>query len=363
MYADVVLEVAQARLRAAARPRPRSARARASTTRELTAEDLGAARRALQGARSRRRPGKPLPAGPARAAVGRDRRRLPQLGQRPRAALPAAVRDPRRPGHRRQRAVHGLRQPRRRLRDRASRSRATRRRARTSSTASTCPTPRARTSSRASARRGRSRSAQAGGGGHDSLEAAMPRRYAQLLEIRDTLESALQGHAGHRVHDRARHAVHAPDAHREAHRPRRAAHRLRLQGSGRRSTRRRCCSASRPTCSSSCWPRSSTPRTRSSARTRDACSAEGPARGPRRRLGRHRLHRRARGRDGREGEEGAPRAHRDEPRGPRRDGRGGRHPDQPRRHDLARGGRRARHGQALRRRRRGAAASTRRRGG
>ena len=53
---------------------------------------------------------------PARAALGRDRRGLPLLGQRAREDVPQAPPHPRRLGHGRQRAGDGLRQPRRDLR-------------------------------------------------------------------------------------------------------------------------------------------------------------------------------------------------------------------------------------------------------
>ena len=57
-----------------------------------------------------------------------------------------------------------------------------------------------------------------------------------------------------------------------------------------------------------------------------------------------------------------PRPQGDQPRRPARHGRRPRHPHQPRRQDLARGGRRARHGPHVRVRRRGRSTSTPRRG-
>ena len=61
---------------------------------------------------------------------------------------------------------------------------------------------------------------------------------------------------------------------------------------------------------------------------------------------------------GRAGEQGHPGARRDQPGGHPRHARRGGHPDRARRHDRARGGGRARHGQALRRRLRRRSAST-----
>jgi pyruvate,orthophosphate dikinase len=70
----------------------------------------------------------------------------------------------------------------------------------------------------------RERPGRGRGGGHP--HAAARRRDAQVEQgglqaaPRNQADAgeALQGHAGHRVHDRARHAVHAADPHRQAHR-------------------------------------------------------------------------------------------------------------------------------------------------
>ncbi len=75
------------------------------------------ARRSAQGARARR-DGQALPGGPARAALGRRRRRLRELEQQARVDLPPHVQLPGRLGHGGERAVHGLRQHGRRLRHR-----------------------------------------------------------------------------------------------------------------------------------------------------------------------------------------------------------------------------------------------------
>ena len=60
-----------------------------------------------------------------------------------------------------------------------------------------------------------------------SSTSEMPKVYEQLMDIRQKLETALQGDAGHRVHGAGRHALHAPDPHRQADRHRRRADRRR----------------------------------------------------------------------------------------------------------------------------------------
>ncbi len=84
---------------------------------ELTAEDwaeLVARYKAVVETRARRA----LSAGPARPAMGRDRRRVRLLAERARHHLSAAARHSRRLGHRRQRPGHGVRQYGRHERDR-----------------------------------------------------------------------------------------------------------------------------------------------------------------------------------------------------------------------------------------------------
>ena len=77
---------------------------------DLTAEDLKAVivdyKKLVQ-----KKTGKPFPQDAMEQLARRARRRVPLLVQRPRQALPQDERDPRRPGHRRQRAGHGVRQP------------------------------------------------------------------------------------------------------------------------------------------------------------------------------------------------------------------------------------------------------------
>ena len=148
-----------------------------------------------------------LPAGPARAAPGRDRRRLQVVDEPARDHVPQAERHPRRPRHRRQRAGDGVRQHGRRLGHRRRLHAQPLDRREASSTASSCRTRRARTWWPASARRSRSR----------ELEKAMPKAYRAAARDHDAPRAALQGRAGLRVHDRGGQAVHAPDPQRQAH--------------------------------------------------------------------------------------------------------------------------------------------------
>ncbi len=134
-------------------------------------------------------------------------------------------------------------------RARASLSRATRPPARTSSTASSSSTPRARTSWPASARRCPSPKCPSG----------TRQVYKRAARDQGQARGPLPRRAGHRVHDRARHAVHAADAQRQAHRRRGGEDRLRhgegkadrrkdgrAAHSGRRPHAAACCPASRP---------------------------------------------------------------------------------------------------------------------
>ena len=203
----------------------------------------------------RARPGEEFPQDPARAAGRRDRRRVRVVEQPARRDLPPRVRHPRRPGHGRQHRADGVRQHGRRLRHRRLPSPATRRPARASCTASSCvnaqgedvvagirtPEPLA------------------------ELEARCCRRRSpQLTGQMDAARAALPGHAGHRVHDRAGHALHAADAHRQAHRRGRGQDRPRPGGGGRDRPRGGAASGRRPASSTSCCTRRSTPRPQTS---------------------------------------------------------------------------------------------------
>ena len=97
-----------------------------------------------------------VPAGPARAIMGRDRRRVRLLDEPARHHLSPPAQYSRELGHRGQCAGHGVRQHGRNVAPPASPSRATRRPARRSSTANSSSTRKARTWSPASARRRRS---------------------------------------------------------------------------------------------------------------------------------------------------------------------------------------------------------------
>ena len=101
----------------------------------LTAEDWEAVVADYKAA-VRARAGQALPAGPARPALGRGRRGVRQLDERPGQVLPPHARHPRELGHGGQRPVDGVRQHGRRPRPPASPSPATRPPARTASTAS-----------------------------------------------------------------------------------------------------------------------------------------------------------------------------------------------------------------------------------
>ena len=174
-----------------------------------------------------------------------------------------------------------------------------------------------------------------------SMEAAMPDAFKELTRIYRRAGKALPRHAGPRIHGRAGQAVDAADPLRQAHRQGGAADRGRAgqrrpdqpQGGGDagRSGRARPAPASDH---------------RSERRAQgDRDRAAGLARRGRRRdrvLGRRR-----REHEG-AGQEGDPGAGRDLARGHPRHARRRRHPHHPRRHDLACGGGRARHGQALR---------------
>ncbi len=159
---------------------------------------------------------------------------------------------------------------------------------------------------------------------------------------------ALPRHAGPRIHGRAGQAVDAADAQRQAHRQGGAPHRRRIgageadrQGGGgaaRRSGRARPAPASDH---------------RSERRAQD--HRHRPAGVARRGLRRDRVQLGRRGNAQEPGPQGHPGADRDLARGHPRHARRRRYSHHARRHDLARRGGRARHGQALRLRRRRAA--------
>ena len=151
-----------------------------------------------------------LPAGRPRAAAPGRCRRVRLVGLAAGAGLPAHLRDPRRHRHRRQRRPDGVRQQGRRDRVPACASRATRRPARPGSTANSSPMRRERTSSPAIRT-------------PDPIERMRDGAACRLRAARRDARpprGALPRDAGHRVHGRGRHAVPAPDPHRQADRGR-----------------------------------------------------------------------------------------------------------------------------------------------
>ena len=172
--------------------------------------------------------------------------------------------------------------------------------------------------------------------------------YRELREITQRLEQHYRDVQDFEFTDPGGQALPAADAHRQAHRRGRGADRRRDGGRGPdHAATRRCC-ASSPSASTSCC-------TRASIRSKAPDPlAEGLAASPGAAVGARRLHRRPRGRVAERGEkvilvrqETTP----DDIHG--MDAAPG-HPDRDRRHDVARRGGRARHGQVLRRRRLGA---------
>ena len=177
----------------------------------------------LPGAHRRR-----VPPGPAGAAQALHPRGVRLLDRRARRLLPAAEPHPRRLGHRGQRAADGVRQQGRRVRHRRGvQPRRGDRRARAVRRLPRQRPGRGRRLRRAQHARHRRAQGRHARGAQDAD--GDPRRARE----------ALQGHAGHRVHDRGRAAVHAADAQRQAPRPGGRALRLRrrrrgaaLQGGG-----------------------------------------------------------------------------------------------------------------------------------
>ncbi len=163
-----------------------------------------------------------LPAGRARAAAPCGPRGVRVVGQPARAGVPAHVRDPGRPRHRRERPADGLRQHGRALGDgRLLHARPVHRRA-----ARIRRVPGQRAGRR---RRGRHPHAAAG-----RADAGDPARGVRPAAGHDgAARAALPRHAGHRVHRRGREALSPADALGEAHRRGRDSIR---RGHGRRRT-------------------------------------------------------------------------------------------------------------------------------
>ncbi len=108
MYGNVVLEIDKHDFDEVFDGQKKKAKAKLDT--DLTAEDL---QEVIAGYKKlvQKKTGKPFPQDAIEQLAWRARRRVPLLVQRPRQALPQDEPDSRRPGHRRQRAGHGVRQP------------------------------------------------------------------------------------------------------------------------------------------------------------------------------------------------------------------------------------------------------------
>ena len=293
--------------------------------------------------------GEPFPQDPHEQLVGRDRRGVRVLDEPARQHLPPPAQYSGKLGHRGQRAGHGVRQYGRQLGDRRRlhaqsvhrreeavrripHQRAGRGRGRRH--------PHAAGNQRGGARRGRLRQAVDG----EHAAQGLCRAQAHLQRAR----APLPRHAGPRIHGRAGQAVDAADPLGQAHRQGRAAHR------GRTRQRRPDLQERSGAARRSAGARSAAASDHRSARApqRDRHRPAGVAR---RCLRRDRVLARRGGAAQSRRQEGDPGAGRDLARGHPRHARGRRHPHHPRRHDLACGGGRARHGQALRLRRRLAA--------
>ena len=299
---------------------------------------------------------------PVGAALGRRGGGVRELEQRPRAGLPRAQRHPAVLGHGGQRAGDGVRQPRRQQRHRRGLHARRRHRRR--------PVQRRVPGQRAGRGRGRRHPHAAAGvaGGLAPLgRAGAGERGRSAREVpvagradagdlpaaaarRDHAGEPLQGHAGPGVHDPGGQALDAADAQRQAHRRGDGAHRDgdAAAGHDRREDR--------------AAARGARPAERPAApdlRPRGAEGGEGHRARPAGVAGRGQradrvLRRRGRGM-GQAGQGGDPGAPGDLARRPARHERGQGHPHRARRHDLARRGGGARHGQVLRvGRRRGA---------
>ncbi len=178
---------------------------------ELTVDDLKELVKRFKKAVKEKK-GKDFPDDPHGADVGRHRRRVRLVDERPRHRLSPAVRLSRTTGARPPTSARWSSATWATTPAPASPSRATRPPAKRSSTANTSSTPRAKTWSPASARRRRS----------PSWKRTCREVYKQLDEIREQAGKALPRRAGHRVHHPEGQALDAADPQRQAHRLRRA---------------------------------------------------------------------------------------------------------------------------------------------
>ena len=275
-----------------------------------------------------------LPGGPVRAARPRDQGRLRVVVRQARDGLPQQPEDRARPRHRGERRDDGLREHGRRLghRRRVHPRSEHRREAALRRVPHQCP--------------GRGRRGRHPDGAEDLADA--DRHAGGLRGVpahRPAARAPLPRRPGPRVHDRARPAVHAPDALGQADRGRGRADRRRhgrgrphLEGGGSGADR---AGPRRPAPARHVRPG------RAQGRHQDRERAQRLA-GRGRRAGR--VRRRYGRRMGRPRREGHPRSHRDVPGRLPRHGRLAGHHHRPRRRHLARGGRRPPDRQAVRRR-------------
>ena len=205
MYGEVVDGVDGHLLRGRARRRSRSAAACAQDV-ELTADDL---RELIATFKEiyEREVGRAVPAGRARAAAARRPRGVRLVGVAARAGLPAHLRHPGRPRHGRATSCRWCSATRATRRARASASRATRRPASASLFGEFLVNA-------------QGEDVVAGIRTPEPIERMrelLPGRVRPARRHARPARGALPRDAGHRVHGRGRHALPAPDAHRQAH--------------------------------------------------------------------------------------------------------------------------------------------------
>ena len=329
MYGDVVLGVRATDEHAVRQDRSTDgqAGARGAQTRPgpRPADDLARDRAPRSRRSSSERTGNAVPRRPARAALGRDRRRLPVLEQPARRRLPQACTTSPTTG-------------------------APRSTCRRWSSATSATTPRPASRSRAiprpaSADLRRVAHQRAGRGRRRRHPHAAPARSdgdetrrgdacrAALRRARRASRSprgALPRHAGPRVHDPGRKALLLQTPQRQAHRPGAVSIAVDMVDEGSSSTRDEAVAARR---ARAARPAAAPEHRSRSARPKAARSRKGLPAGPGAASGQRRLHRRRPPRTGGAGRAGHPRARRDLARGhPRHEGRA-RDPDRARRDD------------------------------
>ena len=283
--------------------------------------------------------GRDFPDRSVRAARGRDQGRVPVVAERPREPVPPPQQHPGGVGHGRQRPGDGVRQQGRRLGDgRLLHARSGQRRERV---LRRVPGERAG--------RGRRRRHPHAGEDRGARQRAAQGLQAAARHPQEARE-ALQGDAGHRVHDRERHAVHAPVPQRQAHRLRRRAHRRR-DGGREADLEGRGAAPGGAGSAEPAAPAGVPAGGEEGGDRRGAPARQGPARRSGRRDRQGRVLRRRGGGAGRQGrDQPDPVPPRDQPGGHPGHERVARLHDRVRRHDQPRGAGRAADGQGLHRR-------------